>query len=351
MRIIFSGDLRARWMTGWQRCQTLKQLGHDVIELCHAGDLLSLAGRVLKYWKSYRGEIYDKAHLQQINDRFLSLVNDTKPDLVWVDKVLTLLPETIAEAKKKAPACQFVCYQDDDPFGFRTWQLTMWRHFIDAIPLYDFHFVKKEIDLIEFREHGARRVEICLLGFFPDIFHPVPEEAISAEFRRDVAFVGTAIDHRVRAISELIGKQKVPVHVYGDDWYRTVPFYRYRSQFHAALRTENYVSLVCGSKICLGFVSSLNRDEFNGRTFEIPACGGFFLAERTPKHLEFYEEGKEAEFFSSVEECADKVQFYLRNEPQRLRVARAGHRRALESDYSYKRRLTDALAKVKEVAA
>jgi spore maturation protein CgeB len=95
----------------------------------------------------------------------------------------------------------------------------------------------------------------------------------------------------------------------------------------------------------------MNRDEFNGRTFEIPACKGFLLTERTSKHLEFYREGVEAEFFSSVEECAEKIRYYLENPEQRLAIAERGYRRAIDSDYSYARRMSDALATVRAIVA
>lgn len=82
------------------------------------------------------------------------------------------------------------------------------------------------------------------------------------------------------------------------------------------------------------------------RTFEIPACGGFLLAERTPTHLELFEEGKEAEFFSTVEECADKSRFYTRNEPARSKIARQGYRRCIASDYSLGGQLSHALQRI-----
>ena len=63
------------------------------------------------------------------------------------------------------------------------------------------------------------------------------------------------------------------------------------------------------------------------------------LADRTEDHLEFFEEGKEAEYFSSDEEYRDKVGFYLASERARTRVAAAGHERCITSGYSYDDRI------------
>jgi spore maturation protein CgeB len=84
-------------------------------------------------------------------------------------------------------------------------------------------------------------------------------------------------------------------------------------------------------------------DQHTTRTFEIPACGSLLLADRTEEHQEFFEEGKEAEFFESCEELVDKVKFYCNNEPARKRVADAGRRRCTESMYAYLHRLKNAL--------
>jgi spore maturation protein CgeB len=82
------------------------------------------------------------------------------------------------------------------------------------------------------------------------------------------------------------------------------------------------------------------------RTFEVPACKGFFLAERTATHQELFDEGKEAEFFGSIEECADKIRFYLNNESTRDRIAEQGYQRCLKSGYSLHRSVSRAIDQI-----
>ena len=91
------------------------------------------------------------------------------------------------------------------------------------------------------------------------------------------------------------------------------------------------------------FLRKVCQDQHTTRTFEIPACGSMLLADRTEQHREFFEEGKEAEFFASCEELLDKTKFYCSNESARKRVAEAGYLRCKQGGYSYVCRLRRAL--------
>src|SRR6185437_16742210 len=94
-----------------------------------------------------------------------------------------------------------------------------------------------------------------------------------------------------------------------------------------------YREAIWRSKINLSFITHSNQDEFVHKSFEIAGCGGFLLAERSAGHLERFREGEEAVFFSSFEECVEKIRRYLPDEAARARIAAAGHARAEQSGY------------------
>ena len=79
---------------------------------------------------------------------------------------------------------------------------------------------------------------------------------------------------------------------------------------------------------------------------EIPACGGFMLAERTQAHLELFVESKEAVFFDSNEELLSKCIYYLTHEDERKRIILAALDRCKNSGYSNQNTIKKLLAKV-----
>jgi spore maturation protein CgeB len=74
---------------------------------------------------------------------------------------------------------------------------------------------------------------------------------------------------------------------------------------------KDYREAVWRSKINLSFITHSNQDEFVHKSFEIAACGGFLLAERSAGHEARFVEGEEAVFFTGFEECAEKIARYL----------------------------------------
>ena len=100
------------------------------------------------------------------------------------------------------------------------------------------------------------------------------------------------------------------------------------------------------SKINLGFISHLNEDDIGHKCVEIAACGQFLLAVRSAGHREHFQEDREAVFFSSVEECADKARFYLDRPDLREAIGRQARERVVRSGYDNDTQLARILNKL-----
>jgi len=109
---------------------------------------------------------------------------------------------------------------------------------------------------------------------------------------------------------------------------------------------EDYGRALNSFKISLCFLSKWANDSSTSRTFEIPACGGFMLAERTPEHLALFREGLEAAYFSTPAELVEKAKMYLADDEARMRIAQAGRERLLEVGVSIESQMAQIVSAV-----
>ena len=96
------------------------------------------------------------------------------------------------------------------------------------------------------------------------------------------------------------------------------------------------------TKINLNLSLSSNKKtiEIKGRNFEIPGCGSFLLTNYAPHLEEYYKIGKELVCFEDLEDLKEKINYYLKNEEEREKIALAGYLRTL-NDHTYERRFTE----------
>ncbi|OIK10934.1 hypothetical protein BIV60_19370 [Bacillus sp. MUM 116] len=94
------------------------------------------------------------------------------------------------------------------------------------------------------------------------------------------------------------------------------------------------------AKIVLGFQNTFT--ELNSRTFEVLAARGLLLAPRTPAIEEMFKPGKHLVCSSSPEETLKLVEYYLKNEDERKKIAKAGQQEVY-SNHTYKHRAKEIL--------
>lgn len=272
----------------------------------------------------------------------LKKIASFQPTIVFLEKSTWLRSTDIGKLRAAGPdSMQLVHYNPDDPFGdYRDG----WADFIDAIPDYDAHFVPKAENEKEYRALGARRVYHFDRAYDPDLHHPVElSKSECLKYGCVVGFIGTYAPYREQVIADLI-RHGIPVAVWGNGWRRGAnwetiqPFWRGPGQYD-----EEYVKAICGMRIALHFLRRENRDEQDSRTFEIPACGTFMLAERSKTHERLFLDGKEAVFFEEFEDLKQKITHYTAEKEERERIAAAGLQRCRTSGYDHASRLRTIL--------
>ncbi len=326
MKILYVSQLES-FDSAFYRVLALRREGHEVetintLDYIHANPLL----RKLEF------HAVAGPRVQRLNHDVLAHAQAMRPDVVWADKVLGMKPGTLQALRLQGITT--VSYMIDNFFGPR--RDPGWRLYAKTIPYYDLHCTQRDVNVHDYREAGARDVIKIQTAYEPTVHFPPRAGWSDTDRDRDVSFVGTPYDRRAEFLTRLWKEAGLAVQVNGGLVWKaalgpeaTAAIYR----GHGELRNQEYREAIWRSRINLSFLTHSNQDEFVHKSFEIAACGGFLLAERSQGHLHRFVEGEEAVFFADFDECVAKIRRYLPHAAERERIARNGLARALSSGY------------------
>lgn len=357
MRILFLGEI-GHGQTSLMRMHAFERLGHDVRGV-HTIEPWREAGWLARQVQRRRGR---GTIVDTINRRVIEAARVHRPNLIWAEKQEYLTPETLDALR--ATGARLVHFTPD-PYFSLPWKRTPVMD--AALPLFDALVYCKRYEQADYERAGPQTVYMPL-GFAEDVHRPLP--SADPRWTCAVGFLGgwePRREHLLGAVAEAgtdlkvwggywdhlrDGRWTLRRHVIlgqlaGADPYKIAK----RPALARALQGgevygDDYARALTGSRIGLGFLRTVCPDQHTTRTFEIPACGSLLLADRTDEHQAFFEEGLEADFFSSDDELLDKVRFYTRDESARARVSAAGLARCHRSGYAYHHRLASALSEV-----
>ena len=267
----------------------------------------------------------------RLNRDLLRAADRFQPEAMWADKALWITPRTLD--KLRAKDIVTVSYMIDNYFGPR--RDPGWRLYAKAIGSYDLHCTQRDANVRDYMAAGARSVIKIQTAFEPTIHFPPESPYTDVQRDRGVSFIGTPYDDRAVTLGRLQAAG-LPVVVSGNarQWQRAFAPEMYRALYREGeLFGRAYREAIWRSRINLSFLTHSNQDEFVHKSFEIAACGGFLLAERSDGHRQRFVEDEEAVFFTGEHELLAKIQRYLPDEEARGRIAAAGQRRAWQSGY------------------
>jgi spore maturation protein CgeB len=217
---------------------------------------------------------------------------------------------------------------------------------------YDALFLTKTFALEDLRRHGVPiRRSVCIPhGYDPEVHKPWElTETDLRNFGCDVGFVATWTRHKEEVLAQFVAaRPNVRLRIWGSGWSERCRERSLRDRVQGfPILGSAYAKALKSAAISLAVMSgrtdpASHGDETTTRTYEIPACGGFMLHERTPELLGLFREGEEVACFSSPQELAEKVDYYLAHPEERLSIAEAGRARCVPA-YSYDNRMADLL--------
>jgi spore maturation protein CgeB len=337
---------------------------YPMYEKAMADAFIHLGNEVDAYsWKEYFSSVLGRAEIKftfpgynmiKFNNDLVKKVATYMPEMVLTWRATCIFPQTLKTMRELG--VQYISsYNHDDftgpsvgaPVPFH--HHLHWRLFLKGAKYYDFHFVKRVSNIEHLQKLGSFKNYLMPMWFIPSIHRPVElTESEEKQNHCDIVFVGHyEADDRVNHLRALV-KSGLIVKIHGGGYWTSKVLGDLFSYFMPILPAEgeNYAKALCGAKVCLAFLSKLNRDTYTRRCFEIPACGRVMLAERTDDLLKMFIEDEEACFFSTTDELVRKAKWLVANPDLARNIAFAGQKRVWKDKHDINSRAADLLSLV-----
>ena len=336
------------------RCclNALRSLGHDVMPFeCDVRTsfdtwVIRPANKILSNLRIRRDQEFlmhsPRSNLSTRSQGLRRVVRDFRPQVVVVMRGASFLPEVLREIKQTA-----------SPILAYWWlkgPIKMYPDTVEEVRCCDLLLSTSRLALDEFR----RQVDVSCY-YLPLAVDPALHRKLSvspADRQRydcDVSFVGSWNRGRQEVIEHVVSRTAASLKIWGPGWKEVLTGNRLASCIQGqGIYGEEVVKLFNVARIGLnihtwhGIPSGVN-----GLAFEVPACGGMALLEYSEELSEIYRIGEEVEFYRSLEELAEKVNFYLKNPAAHKRIADKGYER-VQRDHTFTRRMAQLIKAVED---
>jgi len=328
---------------------TLVDMGHDLVSFDY--DLGEFFKHLEKTIESHQE--YAKKHRNEVVAEFLRQIraaHEKEP----IDMLLSyfydhfMTPEAIEEVKKMGIlAVNYNCNA--------SYQLEL---ISEVSPAFDYCLTVEDFRFDDYKALGANAIYFQE-GANPKYYKPcdVPKEY-------EVIFIGQCYGDRPDHIRYLLD-QGIDIKCFGPNWDKVMatPMKKLKNLFYKIIGKKKKVkpllpSSIIGkvlpfdemiktyskAKIAINFgtcgethLTGQRVTQIRLRDFEAPMCGVFYLTEDNAELKNFYKSDKELIFYNDKEDLSDKIKYYLANDNEREKIAKAGRDRAIK-EHSWEKR-------------
>ena len=285
------------------------------------------------YFKFNQSYFYKDSNLELIR-----LVKTLNPKVVLVFKGMEIFPDTLNIVKQSGAF--LVNYNPDHPFQFFS-EGAGNANVLNSVSIYDLYisYSTKIVNDINIKFGNAACIPFGYDETIKVNHHPIDE----------VVFIGAYDKTRESELSQLSSSK---LSIYGPiNWSQKIknnnkllPKYKgkplYDLEYYEAL--SNSIA-----SINILRMQNIVEGSHNMRTFETTGVGGLMISNRTTEHLSFFEEGKEALYFDTIEELNEIINDKLNNTANIAEMKKAALDRCKTSNYSYSDRVKEFISLIK----
>ena len=296
-----------------------------------------------------------------MNERLIQEVEAGQYDLLFCFLFTEeLKKETINHITNKTKTKTFNWFADDH------WRLPVYSRY--WAPLFTMVSTTDSQALAKYRALGINNVIKTQWGANTRLYQPTDDKKIEKYKNKkiedqDITFVGKMYGNRGEYV-KFLQERNLPAKGYGKGWEPgTVAFERMLEIFSCSKINLNFTesALDWPKEIAKLFIKKESgkyrpnfqypisniqslrgkrRRQIKGRTFEVPACGGFLLTGDADNLRDYYVDGKEIVIFKDKNDLAEKCRYYLEHEDERKAIAKAGYERTIK-DHTYEQRFKE----------
>lgn len=267
----------------------------------------------------------------RVNLRLISATQDFKPDIVWFYNVTLISAATVKKLRKLCPNVIFFQYSNDNPFS-KAAKTSLWRNFLASMPHFDVHGVFRHSNISDCNKLGLKNVYLLRSYFIPKDDYPESQTSIPQKFKCDVVFAGHYEDDGRVEMLEAVCNAGFKLNLFGGGWTAALPRLSKDSPLHdlfpvAPVTGADYRSAICGAKVALCFLSTLNQDTYTTRNFQIPAMKVAMLSQYTDDLATMFIPDVEAVFFRNQDELLAQLKTLIADDQKRAAIAEAGYKK------------------------